>query len=84
MLALVTIFLVTLLIATATIWLYRSLTGWQGFKGGVAVQSSKRSKAGSKLSVQQGFISLFAPSKESVKHRRLRSPKNGIKAPWGW
>ena len=85
MLALITIFLATLLIATTTIWLYRSLAGWQGFKGGVSsVQRPKGSKAGLKLSAQQGFIALFASSKETVRNKRLRSPKHGIKAPWGW
>jgi hypothetical protein len=87
MLALVTIFLATLLIAAATIWLYRSLAGWQGFKHSVGVPGVQRptgSKAGLKLSAQQGFISLFGSSKEAVRNKRLRSPKNGIKAPWGW
>ena len=84
MLALVTIFLATLLIALTTIWLYRSIAGWQGFKGDVIVKRSKGSKAGLKLSAQQGFIALFASSNETVKHKRLRSPKHGIKAPWGW
>jgi len=84
MLALIIIFLATLLIAATTIWLYRSLAGWQGFKGRVSLQQPKSSKAGLKLSAQQGFIALFASSKETVKHKRLRSPRHGIKAPWGW
>ena len=84
MLALGTIFLASLLTAATTIWLYRSLAGWQGLKGSVGVQRSKGSKAGLKLSAQQGLISLFASSNETVKHKRLRSPKHGIKAPWGW
>lgn len=65
MLALVTIFLATLLTAVTTIWLYRSL-------------------AGLKLGAQQEFISLFASSKKTVRKKRLRSPKDGIKSAWGW
>lgn len=84
MLALVSIFLATLLVAVATIWLYRSLAGWQGLKGGVDEKSPKGSKAGLKLSAQQGFISPFASSKGMIKYKRLRSPEDGIKAPWGW
>ena len=83
MLALVTIFVATLLIATTTIWIYRSLAGWQGFKRNAHTQKVKNT-AGMKLGVQQGFISMFSTSYGNARNRRLRSPKGGIKAPWGW
>jgi hypothetical protein len=83
MLELVTIFVTTLLIAATTIWMYRSLAGWQGFKRNVQTQKGKNT-AGMKLRVQQGFISMFSTSHEKARNKRLRSPKDGIKAPWGW
>ena len=82
MLVLVTIFLATFLIAVTTIWLYRSVSGWQGFKANVG--SRKDMGTSLELSAQQGFISLFASSREVVKTKKLRSPRDGIKAPWGW
>ena len=84
MLALVTIFVATLLIAATTIWMYRSLAGRQGFRRNVQTQKGKNT-AGMKLRVQQeGFISLFYTSHKNARNKRLRSPKDGIKAPWGW
>jgi hypothetical protein len=82
MLELVTIFLASLLTATTTIWLYRFLAGWEGLKAGVG--SRKDMGTGLKLSPQQGFIAPFASSRGVVKTKRLRSPRNSIKAPWGW
>jgi hypothetical protein len=82
MLELVTILLASLLTATTTIWLYRSLAGWQGFKNNVG--SRKDTGTSLKPSAQQGFISLFSSSREVAKTKRLRSPRNSIKAPWGW
>lgn len=84
MLALVSLFLATLLIALTTIWLYRSLAGWQGFRRDVSASSSKDSGVGFKPGSQKGFTSLFVSSREMVRNKTLRSPKNGIKAPWGW
>jgi hypothetical protein len=83
MLAFVTIFVATLLIAATTIWMYRSFAGWQGFKRNVQTQKGKNT-AGMKFRVQQGFISMFSTSHENARNKRLRSPKDGIKAPWGW
>jgi hypothetical protein len=83
LLALVTIFVATLLIATTTIWMFRSLAGWQGFKRNVQTQKGKNT-AGMKLGLQHGFISMFSTSYENARNKRLRSPKDGIKAPWGW
>mgnify|MGYP001813139412 CR=1 FL=1 len=86
MLALITIFLATFLIAVTVIWLYRSIAGWQGFSDGVGSrkQQTKNMRPNMKLSAQQGFISMFSSSREVARAKKLRSPKDGIKAPWGW
>jgi hypothetical protein len=83
MLALVTIFIASCLIALTIIWMYRLLAGWQGLKSNVPTQKGKNT-VGMKLNVQQGFISMFSTSHENARNKRLRSPKDGIKAPWGW
>jgi len=84
MLVLVTTFVATLLIAATTIWMYRSLAGWQGLKRNVQTQKGKNT-AGMKLRVQQEeFLSMFSTSYGNARNKRLRSPKYGIKAPWGW
>ena len=82
MLALVTIFLLTLSGATAAIWLYRTISGWHGFKQ--TVISPNRTTALMKLKAQQGYISLVPSKRKQVKKVKLRSSKGGIKTPWGW
>jgi len=82
MLALVTIFLFTFLVAFIAVRLYRVVAGWQGFRNPVVEQQSKPSRMS--LKAQLGFISLISEPKQKAKLVRLRSPKNGIKAPWGW
>lgn len=82
MLALVTIFLFTLLLATVAVWIYRSISGWHGFKQTVVGHSKTTVRM--KLRAQQGYISLISPKRNEVKKIRLRTPKGGIKAPWGW
>ena len=80
MLALVTIFLATLLISTVVIWLYRTVTGWKGFNQAVVARRGPAVRM--KLRAQQGYISLIA----SKKARPVRLPRSTgtIKAPWGW
>ena len=81
MLALVTIFLATLLISTVVIWLYRTVAGLKVFNQAVVV--ARRGPAvRMKLRAQQGYISLIA----SKKARPVRLPRSTgtIKAPWGW
>ena len=86
MLALITIFLATFLVAVTVIWLYRSIAGWQGFTDSVQGRKTqtKNPRPNMKLSAQQGFISMFSSSREAARSKKLRSPKDGIKAPWGW
>jgi len=83
MLALVTIFLATLLISVVAIWLYRTVTGWKGFNQAVVARRGPAVRM--KLRAQQGYISLIsAPSLQKAKTVRLRRSTGTIKAPWGW
>ena len=83
MLALVTIFLATLLISVVSIWLYRTVSGWKGFNQTVVVRRGPTMRM--KLSAQQGYISLMtAPSQQKTRPARLRRHTGTIKAPWGW
>ena len=83
MLNLLTIFIASFLMAVTTIWMYRSLEGRQGFKGNLQIQKGKNT-VGMKSRVQQGFISMFSTPHENARYKRLRSPQDGIKTPWGW
>ena len=83
MLALVTIFLITLLISAAAVWLYRTVSGWKGFNRAVVARRGPAVRM--KLRAQQGYISLIsAPSQQKAKPVRLRRTTGTIKAPWGW
>lgn len=94
MLALVTIFLVTILISLVAVWIYRKLFAWEGSSSVVAARRGKTAKM--KLKPQRGFVSLFKSSKAKkptsrapssrarVKPARLRHTAGTIKAPWGW
>jgi hypothetical protein len=83
MLALVTIFLATLLISAFTIWLYRTVSGLKGFN--TAVVARRGPAVRMKLRAQQGYISLIAsPSTQKARPVRLRRSTGTIKAPWGW
>ena len=83
MLALITIFLATLLISSVAIWAYRMLSGWQGFNQSVV--GRQRTTVRMKLKPQQGFISLMGTLRQQkAKSVRLRNSSGTIKAPWGW
>ena len=83
MLALVTIFLITLLISAAAVWLYRTVSGWKGFNRAAVARRGPAVRM--KLRAQQGYISLIsAPSRQKAKPVRLRRSTGTIKAPWGW
>ena len=76
MLALVTIFLITFSAAFITVRFYRALDGWQGSRQTLGGQQNKPSK--------MSLTSLISEPKQKAKTVRLRSPKNGVEAPWGW
>jgi len=83
MLALVTIFLATLLISVVAIWSYRTVAGLKRFKRTVVAHRGPAVRM--KLRAQQGYISLIsAPSLQKAKPVRLRKSTGTIKAPWGW
>jgi hypothetical protein len=83
MLALVTIFLATLLISAFAVWVYRKISGWKGFSQSVVER--KQATIRMELKPQQGFISLIAPLRgQKAKSVRLRNSTGTIKAPWGW
>ena len=80
MLAIVTIVLITFSAAFITIRFYRAVDGWQGSKQLLVGQQNKPSKMS--LKAQLGL--LISEPRQKAKTVRLRSPKNGVKAPWGW
>ena len=82
MLAIITIFLITFLTAATAVWLYRMVSGWQGFNRSLVARPVKPVRT--KMGVQQGFISMNSTHPARAKPVRHRSPKGGIKAPWGW
>ena len=82
MLTLITVFLSTLIIAAIAVSLYRLVSYWRGFNKPIAgiLENTTRIRP----QVQQGFKTLTAFSRGSAKPKKLRSPKDGIKSPWGW
>ena len=80
MLGLVTTFLIAFSTAFIIIRLYRALDGWQGFGQPLVGRQNKPSKMS--LKAQVGL--LISEPKQKAKTVRLRSSRNGVKAPWGW
>ena len=81
MLALVAIFLVTLIASATAVWLYRMISGWQGFT--TTLVGRPHSTVKMKIGMQQGFVQLAATPRGQAKSVRLHSPKDGFKTPWG-
>ena len=79
MLLYVTLFLITLIILTIAVWVYRSVYKPQGSKQDVMGNPVTATR--STIKAQQGTNSL---SRKSTKHKTPPSPKGGYKAPWGW
>ena len=80
MLELVAIFLIAFSAAFITVRFYRALDGWQGFRQPLAGQENNSSK----VSLKAQLGSLISEPSQKAKTVRLRSPINGVKAPWGW
>ena len=82
MFELVFIFLVTITMSSAAVWLYRKISGWDGFTETLVgrPQPVRRMKIGA----QQGFISLVPKRAEKSRNVRLRRTQKNIKTPWGW
>ena len=81
MLELVTILLITFSAAFITVRFYRGVNGWQGFRQPLVGQQNEPSKMSLRAQLE---YSLISGPKQKAKTVRLRSPKNGVKAPWGW
>lgn len=79
---LVTIFLTTVSAAFIAVRFYRAIDGWQGFRHPLVGHQKKPSKMS--LKALLGLISRISEPKQEAKTARLRSPKNGVEAPWGW
>jgi hypothetical protein len=73
MLALVTIFLTTLLVSAFVIWLYRTVNSWRGYSTTTVARRGKSVRM--RLKPQQGFISLLSPSKSQLKPSRVTSSR---------
>lgn len=82
MLALIAIFLSTFLVAIIVVRAYRAVAGWQGFRQVVVGRDKKTTRM--TLKAQMGYITLMAKPRQKARAVRLRSPKDGIKKPWGW
>jgi len=81
MLSIVTIFLLTFAAAFIAVRFYRAVDGWRGSSQQLLVgQENKPSKMS--LKAQLGL--LISEPKQKAKTVRVRSPANGVKAPWGW
>lgn len=92
MLALVSLFLLTFMIAAAVIWLYRLVFGVQNYEGSTVGKSRARNTI--VVNSQKGFLSFLrkpvkpsrtVKSSRTVKASRKLSPASGKnKVPWGW
>jgi len=82
MLALVAIFLITIITSATVIWSYRKLSAWDGFTETLVgrPQTTRRMKIGA----QQGFISLAPKREKKSLNVKLRNRNRNVKTPWGW
>jgi hypothetical protein len=89
MLSLVSLFLVTLLVAASAVWMHRKMLVILDFLGELFSQSD--SAVISTGGLQQFLSSVSTPGSNASKLRggktrsvKLHSPKAEVKAPWGW
>ena len=79
---LVTFLVITFLVTTIAIRLFRAMSGWRGFK---QVIVGRTEAPRNNYSAQQGYITLRPSGQKEVKTAaRFRSPERDVKAPWGW
>jgi hypothetical protein len=74
--------LVALLFSVTSIWLYRLVSGRQGYKHIFRVRNNQT--VGKKTTTQFGYISPFSAHRKEKQNSRLRNLKGGSKTPWGW
>lgn len=82
MLVLVSVLLLSLIVSTIVIFMYRLVLSLHHH---VQRQVDKpRSVSWMELATQQGFGSFLKAPEEHVRVAKLKRFRNGIKAPWGW
>ncbi len=82
MLALVAMFLVTLIVSATAIWIYRKLSVLHGLTE--TLVSGPGSTARMQIGAQQGIISLVSKRGNKSRNTKLRRPKGKTNTPWGW
>ena len=90
MLALIAIFLVTLIASATVIWMYQKISGWHGFSKTVVGRPDPAVRMNRGL--QYGFVQMTTKDKDQMTAKtrgqtklvRRRTPKSGYEAPWGW
>lgn len=85
MITLTALILITFCAAIFAVIAYRSLHGIQISKRNIIFR--RKNSGQMQRGGQHGFISLqllHRSRKENVKQIKLRSPRSGISAPWGW
>ncbi len=81
MLALILMFLFSLIVAAAAVWLYRSLSNGYGYNPRLQANPGRTAKM--KLKDQRGFMFL-ASSRKHAGYKKPSNPKADPKVPWGW
>jgi hypothetical protein len=74
--------LIALFFSVTAIWLYRQVSGGQGYKHIFLDRNNQT--VGKKITTQFGYISSFSAHRKEKQNRRLRNLKGGSKTPWGW
>jgi hypothetical protein len=82
MLILVTFFLISLIVSTIAIWLYRFISNWEGFNQLTVGNSAKNTKR--RFGTQQGCIRATSSTRGRAKSMVLPASGGSIKTPWGW
>lgn len=82
MLALVAIFLVTMIVSATAIWVYRKLSVFYGFTN--ALVSRPESTATMEICAQHGSITLVPRRRKIQENTKLRRSKGKNDTPWGW
>jgi len=82
MIALITFFLIAVIVSTTAVWLYRFISGWQGFNQITVRNYVPRTKGW--LKPDRRFGSMASPARGRVKSIALSNTRGDIKVPWGW
>jgi len=82
MLALITFFLVALIVSTTAIWLYRFISDWKGFNQ--ITVGKPAANTGGWFKAQRGFGSIASATRRRTKPIVLSNTRGEIKVPWGW